>query len=142
MHMAHTQLWWLYYNGSSLNMSMQALTQVSFSQGGSALVQIQTERCWDVLNTLQGQHAIITTAETVSHFVELHKWGAFEDARSPPVVSVGVGSGKIDQRFVEEDAYNNHQCSDSMRSPAERGFDGRGRVGGESGRRGRGRNRE
>ena len=59
-------------------------------------------------------------------FGELYKWGTFEDARSPPVVSVGVGSGKIDQRFVEEDAYNNHQCSDGMRSPAERGFDGRG----------------
>ena len=116
-----------------------SINSVSFSQGGSALVQIQTERCWNTTGTACSYKGRLKLSLI---FGELHKWGAFEDVHSPPVVSVGVGSGKIDQRFVEEDAYNNHQCSDSVCSPAERGFDGRGRVEGESGRRGRGRNRE
>ena len=43
------------------------------------------------------------------------------------MVSVGVGSGKIDQRFIEEDAYHDHQCCDTMRTPE----DGRGRGRGD-----------
>ena len=39
---------------------------------------------------------------------------------SPPVVCVEVGSGKTDQRLVEEDADNNHQSSDGVGPPEDR----------------------
>ena len=76
---------------------------------------------------MTARHAIVKAAKTLANLTSCsHKLCTYvlckcEDFCSPPVVCVEVGSGKTDQRFVEENAYNNHQSSDSVGPPEDRG---------------------
>lgn len=43
------------------------------------------------------------------------------------MVCVEVRSGKTDQRFIEEDAHNNHQSGDGVGPPIDRGREEEGK---------------